>query len=146
MKILSYTQCLEKCAMPDEVLKALLYGLRYRNKFPKKGKYRLEKLQAIISTHGFASFQYAHRVLNAEFPMGEESISDCTVSSYLYAVNVCKRRFYYGEKSILLSPWHAYNYANEVIKDRWPEAEEMLLASEYRDNYLRSFKHKGIKV
>lgn len=116
--------------MPDDVAGAFIYAKRYRSKFPKNGKYTLDQVEGLISSHPFASYQYA-LAIGKRFYRGESKIAECPFSSYYYVTRVLgSERWAPCEASMLRSPSLACLYAIDVVKGEWPEAEHVIMGHE----------------
>lgn len=108
---------------------ARLYGIRY--------EICRERMEKILMTNIYASYNYARFNIYGRWLPGEKIISTHAYYSYWYALNVVNGVWPPGEQIILTIDTVAYLYARDIIKGRWPLADYILLQKSNR--YVRLY-------
>jgi hypothetical protein len=84
-----------------------------------------EEAEKTISTHAESSLRYA-KMINKEFPAGEEQISKNTTTAFDYA-KLINKRFELGEQAISKDAKLSFLYARDIIEGRFELAEPTIM-------------------
>lgn len=103
---------------------------KYISKFIKKAEsVRFEPgglEEYLFSTHKSYSYEYASKVLQGRFVLGEPVIARDSAYSCEYARDVMKGRFELGEPIIATNPARSYYYADRILKGRFELGEPVI--------------------